>query len=97
MIFRGCVQTAENRSQTNQQVDVAPATRDGSQVVQKDHERAQNEQGKHQHRNPCRTLFDVIRHRRRVAARSRNTVFVDVDLSLAGGLRTGSLGSRSSA
>ena len=97
MVFRGCVQPAQNRPETDEQIDVAATSGDCAQVVEQDDEGSDDEQGEHQNRHPCRTLLDVFGNGGRVAARGRNSMLVMIPLAFTGGLRASALRGRSSA
>ena len=97
MVFGGRKQTTQDKSESEHQVIVAAATRNGAHVIQQNDERTQNKQGEHQDRDPAGTDFDVLRDRRGVASRSRNSVLV-VSRCFGTGLAwAGALGSRASA
>lgn len=97
MVFRGSKQTAQNKSEAEHQVVVATSARNGAQVIQQNDEGTQDEEGKHQDRNPRGTDFDVLRNWWGVTRRCRDAVLV-----MSWGFGTGltgasALGSRASA
>ena len=49
-VFGGGEQTAEHHTETGKQVPVAATTRDETQVIEQDHQRANTEEGEHENR-----------------------------------------------
>ena len=97
MVLGGGEQTAEDETEASQQVEVAPTTRNCTQVIHQDDERPNDEQGKHQDGNPTRTDLDVLGNRRGVTSRGGDAVLI-VSWGFGTGLTgTGAFGSRASA
>ncbi len=78
MVFGGGVETAQDAGKTQQKVIVAAAARYGAQVIEQDHQAAEDEQGEHQDRHPTRAFLDVLGNRWGVSGGCGDAVFVEL-------------------
>ena len=76
VIFRGCVQPAQQRAQTKSQVPITTATRHKAEVVKQDNQGPEAKQNEHQYGHPGGAVLCVHGYRRGVTAARAHRGFV---------------------